>query len=93
MSQGSTSRDGRTRHGLSATASISAPTTSRSAVVPSAPISGNRLLAKVAPIWIDTMAPSSAPIGKLVASAAAIGVDVNSSPSPPWPADRGAGPG
>ena len=69
-------REGRICQGRSTAISISAPMTSLSVVVPCAPICGNRPLAKVAPIWIDTMAPISAATGKGAASRRAIGVDV-----------------
>ena len=60
---GHVAREGHIRQGRSATASSSAPKTRRSVVVPCAPTSGNRLLAKAAPTCTDTMAPSRAATG------------------------------
>src|SRR5690606_25203082 len=40
-----------------------APSTRRRAVVPSAPTSGNRFLAREAPLWIETMATASRAMG------------------------------
>ncbi|MNF96142.1 hypothetical protein D3C84_789230 [compost metagenome] len=56
----------RVRHGRSTRTRMTAANTRRRAVVPWAPISGNRLLASEAPLWMEAMATIRTATGRRV---------------------------
>jgi hypothetical protein len=60
------------RHGRKIIKRISVPILKRSVVMPSAPTSGNRLLAREAPLWMETIAMINRQIGSSVEDAFAV---------------------